>query len=46
MTLGFGIVSALLLVAWILDRLELRWPALVVSLGLAAGPLALGPSGD
>lgn len=37
MTLGFGVVSALLLVAWILDRLELRWPALVVSLGLAGG---------
>jgi copper transport protein len=37
MTLGFGIVSALLLVAWILDRVELRWPALVVSLGLAGG---------
>jgi copper transport protein len=37
MTLGFGIVAALLLVAWILDRLELRWPALVVSLGLAGG---------
>ena len=31
MTLGFGIVTALLLVGWILDRAELRWPALVVS---------------
>jgi copper transport protein len=37
MTLGFGIVSALLLVAWILDRLELRWAALVLSVGLAGG---------
>ena len=37
MTLGFGVVSALLLVAWILDRLELRRPALVLSLGLAGG---------
>jgi copper transport protein len=37
MTLGFGIVSALLLVAWILDRTELRWPALALSAGLAAG---------
>jgi copper transport protein len=37
MTLGFGIVSALLLVAWILDRLELRWPALALSVGLAGG---------
>jgi copper transport protein len=40
MTLGFGIVSALLLVAWILDRLELRWPALALSVGLA-GALSL-----
>ena len=37
MTLGFGIVAALLLVAWILDRLELRWPALVLSLALVSG---------
>ena len=37
MTLGFGIVTALLLVSWILDRAELRWPALVLSAGLAAG---------
>jgi copper transport protein len=37
MTLGFGIVSALLLVAWILDRLELRWAALALSVGLAGG---------
>jgi copper transport protein len=37
MTLGFGIVSALLLVAWILDWTQLRWPALALSAGLAAG---------
>ena len=37
MTLGFGVVSALLLVAWILDRHELRWPALLLSLGLVSG---------
>ena len=37
MTLGFGIVAALLLVAWILDRLALRWPALVLSLALVSG---------
>ena len=37
MTLGFGIVAAVLLLAWILDRPELRWPALLLSLGLASG---------
>jgi copper transport protein len=36
MTLGFGIVAALLLVAWILDRLALRWTALVLSLALVS----------
>jgi copper transport protein len=37
MTVGFGIVAALLLVGWVFDRLELRWPALVVSLALVSG---------
>jgi copper transport protein len=37
MTLGFGTVSAILLVAWILDRPALRWLALVLSLGLVSG---------
>ena len=37
MTLGFGIVAAVLLLAWILERPELRWPALVLSLALASG---------
>jgi copper transport protein len=37
MTLGFGVVAALLLVAWVLDRLELRWPALALAVALAAG---------
>ena len=37
MTVGFGIVAALLLVGWVLDRLELRWPALVLSLALVSG---------
>ncbi len=37
MTVGFGAVAALLLVGWIFDRLELRWPALVVSLALLSG---------
>jgi copper transport protein len=37
MTLGFGVVAAMLLLAWILDRPELRWPALLLSLALASG---------
>jgi copper transport protein len=37
MTVGFGIVAALLLVGWVFDRLELRWPALVLSLALVSG---------
>jgi copper transport protein len=37
MTLGFGVVAALLLVAWVLDRLELRWAALGLSLALVSG---------
>jgi copper transport protein len=36
MTVGFGLVAALLLVAWIFDRLELRWPALVLSVALVS----------
>jgi copper transport protein len=37
MTVGFGIVAALLLVGWIFDRLELRWAALGLSLALVSG---------
>jgi copper transport protein len=37
MTLGFGIVAASLLVAWVLDRTELRWAALGLSLALVSG---------
>jgi copper transport protein len=37
MTLGFGVVAALLLVGWVFDRLELRWPALALALALASG---------
>jgi copper transport protein len=37
MTLGFGVVAALLLVGWIIDRPALRWPALVLSVALASG---------
>ena len=37
MTLGFGIVAALLLVSWVFDRLELSWVALGLSLVLVSG---------
>jgi putative copper export protein len=37
MTVGFGVVAALLLVGWVFDRLELRLPALAVSVALASG---------
>jgi copper transport protein len=37
MTVGFGVVAAALLVGWIFDRLELRWLALALSLGLVSG---------
>jgi copper transport protein len=37
MTLGFGVVAGLLLLAWVFDRLELRWPALVLSVLLVSG---------
>ena len=37
MTIGFGTVAGLLLVGWIFDRLELRWPALLLSLALISG---------
>ena len=37
MTVGFGVVAGLLLVAWVSDRTELRWPALLLSLVLASG---------
>jgi copper transport protein len=37
MTVGFGTVAGLLLLAWVFDRLELRWPALLLSLALVSG---------
>jgi copper transport protein len=36
MTVGFGVIAALLLVSWIFDRVELRWPALALSLALVS----------
>ena len=45
MTVGFAVVAALLSLAWALDRLELRLPALALSCSSCpASPL--GPSGD
>jgi copper transport protein len=40
MTVGFAVVASLLLVAWILDRPLLRWPAFVLA-GLLASGLSL-----
>jgi copper transport protein len=37
MTVGFAVVATLLLLAWVLDRLELRWFALVLSVLLVSG---------
>jgi copper transport protein len=37
MTVGFGLVAAMLLVGWVFDRLALRWLALALSLGLVSG---------
>lgn len=37
MTVGFGTVAGLLLVAWVFDWLQLRWPALLLSIGLVSG---------
>lgn len=37
MTVGFGVVAALLVLAWVFDRLRLRWPALALSLLLVSG---------
>ena len=45
MTLGYALVTALVLLAWILDRPRLLWPAFLVGLGFASGPVALGAPG-
>jgi copper transport protein len=37
MTVGFGVVAAILLVSWIFDRLALRWLALAISIALVSG---------
>ncbi len=37
MTFGFAVVAALLMLAWVFDRYELRWPALALAILLASG---------
>ena len=46
MTIGFGVIAALLLVGWVFDRLDLRWPALAIAARPRVRALALGASGD
>lgn len=37
MTLGFGLVAALVFLAWLTERAVLLWPAFALSLGLCSG---------
>jgi copper transport protein len=45
MTLGYALVTALVLLAWILDRPRLLWPAFVIGLGFATGLSLSGHQG-
>jgi len=45
MTLGYAVVTALVLLAWILDRPPLLWPAFVLGLGFATGLSLSGHQG-
>lgn len=45
MTLGYAAVTALVLLAWILDRPLLLWPAFVLGLGFATGLSLSGHQG-
>jgi copper transport protein len=45
MTLGYAIVTALVLLAWILDRPRLLWPAFLIGLGFASGLSLSGHQG-
>jgi copper transport protein len=45
MTLGFAVVAALLMLAWIFDWLALRWPALVLAAVLVSGLSLSGHQG-
>lgn len=37
MTIGFATIAGLLLLAWVFDRFDLRWPALLLAIVLASG---------
>jgi copper transport protein len=45
MTLGYSLVTALVLLAWILDRPRLQWPAFLIGLGFATGLSLSGHQG-
>ena len=45
MTLGYAIVTALVLLAWILDRPRLLWPAFLIGIGFASGLSLSGHQG-
>jgi len=45
MTLGFAVVTALVLLAWILDVPRLLWPAFLVGVGFASGLSLSGHQG-
>lgn len=45
MTLGYAVVTALVLLAWILDRPHLLWPAFLIGLGFASGLSLSGHQG-
>jgi copper transport protein len=45
MTLGYAVVTALVLLAWILDRPRLLWPAFLVGLAFASGLSLSGHQG-
>ena len=45
MTLGFAIVTALVLLAWILDRPRLLWPAFLIGHRLRVRAVAVGAPG-
>jgi copper transport protein len=45
MTLGYAAVTALVLLAWILDRPRLLWPAFIVGIGFATGLSLSGHQG-
>jgi len=45
MTLGYAVVTALVLLAWILDRPSLLWPSFLVGVGFATGLSLSGHQG-